>query len=120
MCLLKTKTKVSTNFNLGSDKAHRTALANCLLACMSNACMMMNRMMPALITPSQAQQMAIATWHRLVALTQTIAQMTAKCVSSNLPPLQVISIYSVNICWLLLDYPMGTKATPVQNITSIA
>jgi hypothetical protein len=63
MCLVQTKTKVSTNFNLGSDKAHRTALANCLLACTSNTCRMMNRMMPALITLSQVQQTAIATWH---------------------------------------------------------
>jgi hypothetical protein len=117
---MQTKMKVFTNFNLGSDKAHRTALANCLLAFMSNACTMMNRTMPALITPSQAQQMAIATWHRPVVLTQTIAQMTAKHVSSNLPPLQVISINSINGCWSWLDYPARTKTTPVQNVMPIA
>jgi hypothetical protein len=120
MCLVQTKTKVSTNFNLGSEKAHSTALANCLLACTLNACTMMNRTTPASITPSQAQLMAIAFWNRPVVLTQTIAQTTAKCLSSNLPPLQVISINSVDGCRLLLDYPAGTKATPVQNAMPIA
>jgi hypothetical protein len=81
---------------------------------------MMNRMTPVLITPSQAQQMAIATWLRLVVLTQTIAQTMAKRISSNLPPLQVISINSVDGHWLSLNYPTGTKATPVQNVTPIA
>jgi hypothetical protein len=120
MCLVQTKTKVSTNLNLGSDKAHRTALVNCLLACTLNTCTMMNRTMPALITPSQAQRTAIATWHRPVVLTQTIAQTTTECISSNLPPLQVISIDSVDGHWSLLNYPAETKMTLVQNVTSIA
>jgi LSD1 subclass zinc finger protein len=44
----------------------------------------------------------------------------AKRVSSNLPPLQMISIDSVDGCRLLLNYPTGTKAALVQNITLIA
>jgi hypothetical protein len=81
---------------------------------------MMNRTTPVLITPSQAQRTAIATCHRPIVLTQTIAQAMAKHVSSNLPPLQMISINSVDGCWSLLNYPAGTKATPVQNIMLIA
>jgi hypothetical protein len=59
-------------------------------------------------------------WHRPVILMKTIAQTMAERLSSILPPLQVISINSVDGWRSLLDYLAGTMATPVQNVMPIA